>query len=246
MTSSTSPTKALSVRENSPALLERCLWSQIAKLLEPSHQAGDCGPFGDDRILVETFQSPRREVKPDRRSGLAVGLGGVFRAPGDNGLQGQIVLVCGLAEVRVEAVVADVQRVVVSAGLLVLLLPDAAALDQLAARGAAEDAVRGGHRVRACDRFDRDVEVEGQGRDGADALGGFDVGAGEFDAVRGHCSSPCLRCNDGHLAAGQGSATPKAKRSGEGQAPVFLIREEWPAGAGEKDRRQTLWKGRQI
>jgi hypothetical protein len=48
--SSTSPTKALSVRENSPALLERRLWSQIAKLLGPSHQAGDCGPFGDDRI----------------------------------------------------------------------------------------------------------------------------------------------------------------------------------------------------
>ena len=68
----------------------------------------------------------------------------------------------------------------------------------------------------------------------------LDVGAGEFDAVRGHCSSPCLRCNDGHLAAGQGPATPKAKRSGEGQAPVFLIREEWPAGSGEKDRRQPL------
>ena len=81
--------------------------------------------------------------------------------------------------------VADGQRVVVSAGLLVLLLPDAAALDQLAPRGAAEDAVRGGHRVRARDGFDRDVEIEGQGRDGAHALGGFDVGAGEFDAVRG-------------------------------------------------------------
>ena len=151
---------------------------------------------------------------------------GVFGAPGDDRLQGQIVLACRLAEVGVEAVVADGQRVVVCAGLLVLLLPDAAAFDQLAARGAAEDAVRGGHRVRARDGFDRDVEVEGQGRDGADALGGFDVGAGEFDAVRGHCSSPCLRCNDGHLAAGQGPATPKAKRSGEGQAPVFLAREE--------------------
>ncbi len=171
---------------------------------------------------------------------------GVFGAPGDDGLQGQIVLVRGLAEVGVEAVVADGQRVVVGAGLLVLLLPDAAALDQLAARGAAEDAVRGGHRVRARDGFDRDVEVEGQGRDGADALGGFDVGAGEFDAVRGHCSSPCLRCNDGHLAAGQGPATPKAKRSGEGQAPVFLFRAEWPAGTGEKDRRQPLWTGRQL
>jgi hypothetical protein len=35
-----------------------------------------------------------------------------------------------------------------------------------------------------------------------------------------------LRCNDGHLAAGQGPTTPKAKRSGEGQAPVFLLRAE--------------------
>ncbi|SEJ81188.1 hypothetical protein SAMN05421762_3906, partial [Pseudooceanicola nitratireducens] len=72
------------------------------------------------------------------------------------------------------------------------------------------------------------------------------VGAGEFDAVRGHCSSPCLRCNDGHLAAGQGPVTPKAKRSGEGQAPVYLLRAEWPAGTGEKDRRQPLWTGRQL
>ena len=127
---------------------------------------------------------------------------GVFRPPGNDRLQGQIVLVRGLAEVSVEAVVADGQREIVGAGLFVLLLPDAAALDQLAARGAAEHTVRGGHRVRACDRFDRDVEIKSQGRDGADALGGFDVGTGEFDAVRGYCSSPCLRCNDGHLAAG--------------------------------------------
>ena len=112
--------------------------------------------------------------------------------------------------------VADGQREVVGAGLLVLLLPDAAALNQLAERGAAEDAVRGGQRVRARDGFDRDVEVEGQRRDGADALCGFDVGAGEFDAARGHSSSPCLCCNDGHLAAGQGPATPKAKRERRG------------------------------
>lgn len=46
-------------------------------------------------------------------------------------------------------------------------------------------AVRGGHGGRAPDGFDRDVEIEGQGRDGADALSGFDVGAGESDAVNG-------------------------------------------------------------
>lgn len=38
---------------------------------------------------------------------------------------------------------------------------------------------------RAPDGFDRDVEIEGQGRDGVDALSGFDVGAGESDAVNG-------------------------------------------------------------
>ena len=63
--------------------------------------------------------------------------------PRDDGLQGQIVLVRGLAEVGVEAMVADGQRVVVSAGLLVLLPPDTAALDQLAAPGAAEGEERG-------------------------------------------------------------------------------------------------------
>jgi len=124
-------------------------------------------------------------VQPDRRSGLALGLGCVFGTPGDDRLQGKIVLVRGLDEVGVEAVVADGQRVLVGAGLLVLLLPDAAALDQLAAREAVEDTVCGGHRVRAPDGFDRNVEIEGQGREGAGALGGFDVGAGEFDAVRG-------------------------------------------------------------
>jgi len=43
-------------------------------------------------------------------------------------------------------------------------------------------------------------------------------------------------------------ARPHRRRSvsGEGQAPVFLVREEWPAGSGEKDRRQPLWTGRQL
>ena len=34
--------------------------------------------------------------------------------------------------------------------------------------------------------------------------------------------------------------------SGEGQAPLYLFREEWPAGTGEKDRGQPLWTGRQL
>ena len=58
-------------------------------------------------------------------------------------MQGQIILVRGHTKVGVQAMVADGQPVVVSAGLFVLLPPDAAALDQLAARGAAEGAGRG-------------------------------------------------------------------------------------------------------
>lgn len=53
-----------------------------------------------------------------------------------------IVLVCGLAEIGVQAVLADGERAVVGAALLVLLLPDSAALYQLAA-GGGEGAVRG-------------------------------------------------------------------------------------------------------
>lgn len=59
---------------------------------------------------------------------------GVFGAPGDNRLPGQIFLVRGLTEVGIEAVVADGKRIVVGAGLLVLHLQDAAACDQNAAR----------------------------------------------------------------------------------------------------------------
>ncbi len=72
-------------------------------------------------------------MRPGHRIGLVDGLGGVFRTPGNDGLQGQIVLVLGIAEAGIESVVADGQRVVVYAGLLVQLLPVAAALDQLAA-----------------------------------------------------------------------------------------------------------------
>lgn len=100
---------------------------------------------------------------PDRRNGLACLLGGLFGTPGDDGLQGHVILARGFAKVGVEGVIADRQGEVVRAGVFVLLLPDATAFDQFAARGAAEDAVRRGHRVGAGDWFDRDVEVESQG-----------------------------------------------------------------------------------
>lgn len=52
-----------------------------------------------------------------------------------------------------------------------------------------------GHRVRAPAGFDRDVEIEGQGRDGADDLGGFDVGAGKFDVVSGQGPEHLIETN---------------------------------------------------
>ncbi len=100
---------------------------------------------------------------PDRRSGLARVLGGLFWAPGDDGLQRHVILARGLAKVGVEGVIADRQGEVVRTGVFVLLLPDATAFNQFAARGAAEDAMRWCHRVAAGNGLDCDVEVECQG-----------------------------------------------------------------------------------
>ena len=102
-------------------------------------------------------------TQPDRRSGLAYLLGRLFGAPGDDGLQGHIILTRGFAKVSVEGVIADRQGEVVRAGVLVLLLPDTTAFDQFAAGGAAKNAVRRCHGVAAGDGFDGDVEVEVQG-----------------------------------------------------------------------------------
>ena len=102
-------------------------------------------------------------IKPDRRSGLACLLSGLFGTPGDDGLQGHIILASSFAKVGVEGVIADRQGEVVRTGVLVLLLPDATALDQFAARGAAKDAMCWRHGIAAGDGFDRDVEVESQG-----------------------------------------------------------------------------------
>ena len=68
--------------------------------------------LSDTNLAPARDKFPRNEKVPDRRGGLAPGSGCVFRTPGDDGLQGQIVLVRGLAEVGVEAVVTDGQRVI--------------------------------------------------------------------------------------------------------------------------------------
>ena len=87
---------------------------------------------------------------------------GLLRTPRDDGLHGGVILACGNAEVGVEGVIADGQGEVVSACFLVLLLPDAATLDQLAARGAPENPMRWGERVVADDGLNSDVEVEAE------------------------------------------------------------------------------------
>ena len=116
-------------------------------------------------------------------------------------MQRSIFLVRSFAEVGVEAVVADCQGEVVSACFLVLFLPNAATLDQLAARRAPENAVCWGEGLSlvmgstVMPRSNVRVEMD------PGACCCFDVVVVEFDAVRGHCFSPCLCCNDGHFAA---------------------------------------------
>lgn len=108
----------------------------------------------------------------------------VFGTLGDDRPDSSAVLVRGLAQVCVEALTTDAQREVASASLPVLNLPDAAALDHLASRGAVDGTVRGGDRVRVREGFDGDFEVRGQGRDGAEAFSDFDVDACETDAAQ--------------------------------------------------------------
>lgn len=112
----------------------------------------------------------RTDGNRSEQTGRFFGLSRVFGAPRDDRLQGQTVLVRGPAEVGVEAVVADGQRAVIGAGLLVLLLPVAAALDQPTLRGAAVNAERRDHQARARDGFGGDFEVGGLGGYGAKVL----------------------------------------------------------------------------
>ena len=81
-------------------------------------------------------------------------------APLHRGLQGHVILARRFAKVGVEGVIADRQGEVVRTSVLVLLLPDATALDQFAARGTAKDAVCRCHGIAAGDGFNCDVEVE--------------------------------------------------------------------------------------
>lgn len=73
----------------------------------------------------------------------------LLRTPEDDSLNRIINLDCGFAEIGIEAEVPDVQGEVVGTGFTVLLLPNDAAIDQLAAERTAEITVRGGHRMAA-------------------------------------------------------------------------------------------------
>ena len=81
------------------------------------------------------------------------------------GPQEMTVLFGGFAHVCVEAVITDAHREVASAGLPFLNLLDAAALGQLASRGASGDALREGRPVRPRDGFDGNFQVGGQDGD---------------------------------------------------------------------------------
>ena len=74
-------------------------------------------------------------------------------------------LVRGFAQVFVEAVIRDAHREVASAGLPFPNLLDAAALGQLALRGASGDALREGRPVRPRDGFDGNFQVGDQDAD---------------------------------------------------------------------------------
>ena len=91
-------------------------------------------------------------IKPDRQNSLACLLSGLFGTTGDEGLQGHVILARGFAKVGVEGVIADRQGEVVRTGVFVLLLPDATAFDQFAARGWTDDG-RQKRCVRLLDRL---------------------------------------------------------------------------------------------
>ena len=74
-------------------------------------------------------------------------------------------LVRGFAQVCVEAVITDARREVASASLPFPNLLDAAALGQLALRGASGDALSEGRPVRPRDGFDGNFQVGVQDAD---------------------------------------------------------------------------------
>lgn len=91
----------------------------------------------------------------------------------------------------------------------------------------------GGHRIIACDRFDGDVNVEGQGGDRTDTLGGLDIGAFEFDAVGGHCWVPSSGV--AMMVRRQGPMTQTHRRHSEaekGRGLEFCSARNAPEGQG--------------
>ena len=161
-----------------------------------AHNMGCTGEKTEQQLAVNLgfarVQNSPHGKRAGRFPGQLKASSSFLRTPRDHGLNRVIILVCGLSEIGVEAEVPDAQSEVVSAGVTVLLLPDAAAFDQAAAWRAAENTVRGGHGILTFDRLHRDIDVEGQGGDRTDAFGSLDVSGFEFDAVGGHCFAPFL------------------------------------------------------
>lgn len=74
---------------------------------------------------------------------------GFLRTPRNDSLKRVIILICGLAEIGVEAEVPDCQREIVGAGIAILLFPDPTAFDQATTGRAPKNTVRRGHRIVA-------------------------------------------------------------------------------------------------
>lgn len=136
-----------------------------------------------------------------------------------------------VAEIGVELVVPDRQRVLVHAGLPILHPPDAATFDETSAGRACQNPEGGCHRIVAGYRFDRDDEIEGQGRDRPCAHGGTDEGRVLIMITAWSFCLALLRRRSTQC----GSRTaPEPQLTGEGQGSAPFA----PPGMPRKDSRK--------
>lgn len=115
-----------------------------------------------NQLVLNVFKIVLGVCEPERCLCQYYRSRGLLVASRDDRLQVRIVMVRACPANGANAKVEDARRAVVCAGLFVLRLPYAAALDQTAAHGAAVDAVHESHQVRTRDWLIRDVENEGR------------------------------------------------------------------------------------
>jgi len=185
-----------------------------------AHNMGRTGEKTEQQLAVNLgfarVQNCPHGKRAGRFSGQLKASSSFLRAPGDHGLNRIIILVCGLAEIGVEAEVPDAHGEVVSTGVTVLLLPDAAAFDQTAAWRSAENTVWGaiglslvtGSTVMSMSKVRVEIEPTPL--------------AVSMSALSNLMQLVVIAlllfwcCNDGHPARAKDLNTPLAERSGEG------------------------------